>query len=88
MPLYAVRWLVVVVVVYTATMMLRSALVERQPPAPIDLPPAEEGRRYTPGAPSTHRPPVRRTRTPTESVRASNCSERLTAVEKENRSTR
>ncbi len=31
MPLYAVRWLVVVVVVYTATMMLRSAFVERQP---------------------------------------------------------
>jgi len=38
MPLYAVRWLVVVVVVYAATMMLRSAFVERRAPAPIEEP--------------------------------------------------
>jgi uncharacterized membrane protein YfcA len=38
MPLYAVRWLVVVVVVYAATMMLRSAFVERRPVSPIELP--------------------------------------------------
>ena len=30
LPLTAVRWLVIVVVLYTATMMLRSALKERQ----------------------------------------------------------
>jgi uncharacterized membrane protein YfcA len=40
MPLQYVRWLVVVVVVYTATMMLRSAFVERRSPAPIELPPS------------------------------------------------
>lgn len=34
MPLAYVRWLVVVVVVYTAVMMLRSAVVERRPVAP------------------------------------------------------
>lgn len=38
MPLVYVRWLVVVVVVYTATTMLRSALVERRMPAPARLP--------------------------------------------------
>ena len=34
LPLSAVRWLVVVVVLYTATLMLRSALKERAAPAP------------------------------------------------------
>jgi uncharacterized membrane protein YfcA len=34
LPLTAVRWLVVLVVVYTAVTMLRSAFVERQAPAP------------------------------------------------------
>jgi uncharacterized membrane protein YfcA len=34
MPLAYIRWLVVVVVVYTAVMMLRSAIAERRPAAP------------------------------------------------------
>jgi len=38
MPLAYVRWLVVVVVVYAATMMLRSAMVERRTPAPAGVP--------------------------------------------------
>jgi uncharacterized membrane protein YfcA len=38
MSLTAVRWLVVVVVVYTAVTMLRSALAERRTPAPGRLP--------------------------------------------------
>jgi len=38
MPLQYVRWLVVVVVVYTAATMLRSAFAERRLPAPARLP--------------------------------------------------
>jgi uncharacterized membrane protein YfcA len=38
MPLQYVRWLVVVVVVYTALTMLRSALVERRGAAPAGVP--------------------------------------------------
>ncbi len=38
LPLYWVKWLVIVVVVYTATMMLRSAIVERSKPALVPTP--------------------------------------------------
>ncbi len=34
LPLVAIRWLVVIVVLYTAAMMLRSGLTEREPPVP------------------------------------------------------
>jgi uncharacterized membrane protein YfcA len=40
LPLGAVRWLVIVVVVYTATMMLTSAMRERQAPTRGELPAA------------------------------------------------
>jgi len=40
MPLTLVRWLVIVVVVYTAVTMLRSAFVERGAPTPAPQPPA------------------------------------------------
>jgi uncharacterized membrane protein YfcA len=41
LPLGAVRWLVVAVVVYTAAMMLRSAMLERARPSDLGEAPQE-----------------------------------------------